>query len=106
MGMGLFPNMFHHVFPFRMVNHVEIMLVFPNVIPNIMKGMESWLVVWLPFFYFPRNIGLLSSSQLTNSYFSEGFFPQPPTSHRCPFPHLFPIGWLINRGVVYPFNKR
>ena len=23
-------------------------------------------------FYFPRNIGLLSSSQLTNSYFSEG----------------------------------
>ena len=33
-------------------------------------------MVWLPFFifpYFPRNIGLLSSSQLTDSYFSEGW---------------------------------
>ena len=30
-------------------------------------------MVWLPsIWYFPMNIGLLSSSQLTNSYFSEG----------------------------------
>ena len=31
-------------------------------------------------FYFPINIGLLSSSQLTNSYFSRGVGIQPPTS--------------------------
>ena len=34
---------------------------------------------WLPWIlYFPINIGLLSSSQMTKSYFSEGF-KQPPT---------------------------
>ena len=33
-----------------------------------------WLVVWLPWIlYFPRNIGLRLSSQLTKSYFSEGW---------------------------------
>ena len=31
-----------------------------------------WLVVWLPFFMFPEILGI-SSSQLTNSYFSEGW---------------------------------
>ena len=35
-------------------------------------------------FYFPRNIGCLSSSQLTNSIiFQDGVFPQPPTSNFC-----------------------
>ena len=32
-------------------------------------------------FYFPINIGLLSSSQLTNSYFSGRGGPGPPTRH-------------------------
>ena len=31
--------------------------------------------------YFPRNIGLLSSSQLTNSYFSEGWPNHQPDSN-------------------------
>ena len=40
---------------------------------------KYWLVVWLPFFIFPY-IGLLSSSQLTNSIiFQRGFSPGPPT---------------------------
>ena len=40
-----------------------------------------WLVVWLPWIlHFPINIGLLSSSQLTNSYFSEGW---PKTTNQC-----------------------
>ena len=35
---------------------------------------NDWLVVWLPWiWHFPRNIGFMSSSQLTNSYFSEGW---------------------------------
>ena len=42
----------------------------------------NWLVVWLPsIFHFPINIGFMSSSQLTNSYFFRGV-AQPPTSHR------------------------
>ena len=38
---------------------------------------DIWLVVWVPFLaYFPINIGLLSSSQLTNSIiFQRGFSP-------------------------------
>ena len=36
-----------------------------------------WLVVWLPCFIFPEILGI-SSSQLTNSYFSEGFFNHQP----------------------------
>ena len=39
-----------------------------------------WLVVW-SIFYFPRNIGLRLSSQLTNSYFSEGW--PWPTKQFC-----------------------
>ena len=35
-------------------------------------------------FYFPRNIGLLSSSQLTNSYFSEGWPNHQPENHTDP----------------------
>ena len=74
--------------------------------------MDVWLVVWLPFFMFPY-IGLLSSSQMTNSYFSEGWpnhqpaimvtsqqflYPKfqfgfqfkPPTSYNgCPFQEAF-----------------
>ena len=44
---------------------------------------NTWLVVWLEhqFWHFPINIGLMSSSQLTNSYFSEGW-PGPPTSEK------------------------
>ena len=34
--------------------------------------MIFWLVVWLPFFIFPLILGI-SSSQLTKSYFSEGW---------------------------------
>ena len=45
-----------------------------------------WLVVTgCHLDYFPRNIGNCSSSQMTNSYFFRGVFPQPPTSH----PFLF-----------------
>ena len=45
------------------------------------KYLEDFLVGGLEHqFYFPRNIGFRLSSQLTNSYFSEGFFPGPPTS--------------------------
>ena len=42
--------------------------------------MLYWLVVWLPSILFSHILGI-SSSQLTKSYFSEGFFPGPPTSH-------------------------
>ena len=45
----------------------------------IMKGF-IWLVVWLPFFIFPEIWGI-SSSQLTNSYFSEGW--PWPTKQLC-----------------------
>ena len=40
---------------------------------------QTWWVVWLPFFYYPMNIGLRLSSQLTKSYFQRGG-PGPPTS--------------------------
>ena len=36
------------------------------------RNMLFWLVVWLPFFIFPLILGN-SSSQLTNSYFSQGW---------------------------------
>ena len=42
----------------------------------------NWLVVWNMTFIFPLILGM-SSSQLTNSYFSEGF--KPPTSKSCQF---------------------
>ena len=46
---------------------------------NISRSFKVyWLVVWWPsIWHFPINIGFLSSSQLTKSYFSEGFFPRP-----------------------------
>ena len=40
----------------------------------------DWLVVWLPVFIFPLILGI-SSSQLTNSYFSEGFNPTTNQIH-------------------------
>ena len=41
-----------------------------------------WLVVWLPWIlHFPIYWVSNSSSQLTNSYFSEGWPKQPPTRH-------------------------
>ena len=39
-----------------------------------------WLVVWLPFFIFPEILGI-SSSQLTNSYFSEGWVYNHQADH-------------------------
>ena len=39
---------------------------------NISFVLIIWLVVW-NIFYFPINLGFLSSSQVTNSYFSEGW---------------------------------
>ena len=51
--------------------------------PNFSRGVSNyiWLVVWLPsIWHFPINIGLLSSSQLTNSYFFRGV-AQPPTRY-------------------------
>ena len=45
-----------------------------NVRGNINIYIYIWLVVWLPSnFDFPINIGNNSSSQLKNSYFSEGW---------------------------------
>ena len=46
---------------------------------------------WLPFLYFPRNIGFRLSSQLPNSnLFQWGGYPQPPTSH-CPHWKIWPF---------------
>ena len=62
--------------------------------------MIIWLVVtgW-HFWHFPRNIGLLSSSQLTNSIIFQRGGPGPPTSLRC----LLKIGklWEIHRLLQY-----
>ena len=45
---------------------------------------KNWLVVnGCHQLYFPRNIGLLSSSQLTNSYFSEGWVYWPTKQIQC-----------------------
>ena len=53
---------------------------------------EIWLVVWLPsIFNFPRNIGFMSSSQWTNSYFSEGF--KPPTRNDFPIELGLQLDW-------------
>ena len=41
-------------------------------ISQLLTSSHYWLVVWLPFFIFPEILGI-SSSQLTNSYFSEGW---------------------------------
>ena len=48
-----------------------------------------WLVV-TGCHFFPINIGLHSSSQLTNSYFSEGFFP----NHQPVMLDGFPLWWF------------
>ena len=64
-----------------------IFFYFPNFHPQnngkiFMRKMmkQNWLVVWLPCFVFPRNIGFMSSSQLTNSIiFQRGSAQKPPT---------------------------
>ena len=48
----------------------------------------NWLVVWLPFFIFPY-IGFLSSSQLTKSYFSEGWPNHQPVNL------LWSLRWVL-----------
>ena len=54
----------------------------PRYSSKIFQNHRISLYIWLVvtgghFFYFPMTIGLLSSSQMTHSYFSEGF--KPPT---------------------------
>ena len=59
--------------------------------------MGFWLVVWLPCFIFPINIGFLSSSQLTKSYFSEGL--KPPT-------RIFMVMlWRCSEGISEGFMR-
>ena len=65
--------------------------------PNISTGLKSlkrhqhhnWLVVWLPFFIFPLILGM-SSSQLTYSYFSEGW---RKTTNQINNPQVITIPW-------------
>ena len=47
------------------------------IICIIWSPYHNWLVLW-NIFYFPIQLGILSS-QLTKSYFFRGFFPQSPT---------------------------
>ena len=60
-----------------------------------------WLVVWLPFLIFPLILGI-SSSQLTHSYFSEGWpwptnqicfelFSSGSTEHQIPIPKIYAV---------------
>ena len=81
----MLPNFFPF---FPMISH-KIGSSFRRSSKNASIHFFPWLVVWLPsILHFPINIGLRLSSQLTNSYFSEGwlFFRgvaknhQPPTS--------------------------
>ena len=44
----------------------------PHIVGSCFQRTHDWLVVWLPFSIFPEILGM-SSSQLTNSYFSEGW---------------------------------
>ena len=54
--------------------HIWLVVWLPSILCSQKYWISNyWLVVWLPFFYFPRNIGFRLSSQLTNSYFSEGW---------------------------------
>ena len=50
------------------------MFFYPKIPPLgiVFYYIYIWLVVWLPFFIFPLILGI-SSSQLTKSYFSEGW---------------------------------
>ena len=50
---------------------------------------QNWLVVWNINFIFPLILGM-SSSQLTNSYFSEGW-PNHQPAKRCPY-------WTLENG--------
>ena len=77
--------------------------IFPSWKPpyTSWKDMNHWLVVWLPWILdFPRNSGLLWSSQLTNSYFSEGFFPNHQPDQICCDEHL----WRIHPVTVPPLG--
>ena len=48
----------------------------PNLTSQLVHRTIFWLVVWI-FFYFSIQVGI-SSSQLTNSYFSEGWVYHQP----------------------------
>ena len=60
-----------------------------------MTGKYTWLVVWLPFFIFPLILGM-SSSQWTNSYFSEGWV----YNHQPDTIIIMLNGWMVFPGMV------
>ena len=51
-------------------------------------------------FYVPRNIGVMSSSQLTKSYFSEGWPNHQPDSFRCEMSRLCMWNWWKRNGLA------
>ena len=82
------------------------------------KSFHSWLVVWLPWiWHFPRNIGFLSSSQLTKSYFSEGWPNHPPEMlfagcvssyrkvHHVTSPRVGPRNPRVVRGCIFQWFR-
>ena len=125
---SIFPWLFPSVFPRRQVEVSGISVPgFLRVVPFTViagghggpweaektQGFSGGLVAM---FYFPINIGFMSSSPLTNSYFSEGWLNQPPNQHlfrlnppsfqvKSHHPHLFRGCFDIFRWVNQPPEK-
>ena len=80
--------MFHHISPLKSRNRSK-----------------NWFVVWLPsILNFPINIGLHSSSQLTHSYFSEGWPNHQPELNFSVEVRLFwlqPYGKPVHRSLIF-----
>ena len=69
------------------------------------KDTTGWLVVWLPFSYFPIHIGFLSSSQLTKSIIFSGRGGLQ-TTNQLDFEHeKLPRHPSLNRGLQHMFQR-
>ena len=104
------PNRRSHIFQ-RGSNHQPVFFLILDIIGDAPYGPSGWWwMVAINLAFSHENIGWLSSSQSTKSYFSEGF--KPPTSVFFDLGHhrwctLWPI-WLVVNGChqfgIFPWK--